>query len=102
MPFVAGVEAGAEIVMTGHFRVPAISRDPASLSDDWISIARDELGFEGVIITDDLRMLKSSGEEAYSDLATVAVAALWSTSEHPWLSNCRENRNDSSHWPKWL
>jgi beta-N-acetylhexosaminidase len=62
--------------MTGHFRVPAISRDPASLSDDWISIARNELGFEGVIITDDLRMLKSSGEEAYSDLATVAVAAL--------------------------
>ena len=76
VPFVAGVEAGAEIVMTGHFRVPAISRDPASLSDDWMSIARNELGFEGVIITDDLRMLKSSGEEAYSDLATVAVAAL--------------------------
>jgi beta-N-acetylhexosaminidase len=41
-----------------------------------MSIARTELGFEGVIITDDLRMLKSSGEEAYSDLATVAVAAL--------------------------
>lgn len=76
VPFAAGIGAGAEIVMTGHFRVPAVSRDPASLSDDWISIARNQLGFEGVIITDDLRMLKSSGEPAYSDLSVVAVAAL--------------------------
>ena len=76
LPFAAGIDAGAEIVMTGHFRVPAVSQDPASLSDDWITIAREELGFEGVIITDDLRMLKSSGEAAYSDLSAVAVAAL--------------------------
>jgi beta-N-acetylhexosaminidase len=41
-----------------------------------LRIAREELGFEGVIITDDLRMLNASGEPAYSDPGTVAVAAL--------------------------
>jgi beta-N-acetylhexosaminidase len=76
LPFIAGIDAGAELLMTAHIRVPAISQDPATLSDDWLRIAREELGFEGVIITDDLRMLNASGEPAYSDPGTVAVAAL--------------------------
>lgn len=75
-PFVAGIEAGAELVMMAHIRVTSISKDPASLSDDWIRILREDLAFEGVIITDDLRMLKRSGEEAYQDPATVMVQAL--------------------------
>jgi len=76
VPFIAGITAGAELLMTAHIRVPAISQDPATLSDDWLAIARNDLGFDGVIITDDLRMLQSSGEDAYSDLTVVAVAAL--------------------------
>jgi beta-N-acetylhexosaminidase len=62
--------------MTGHIRVPAISKDPASLSDDWVRILREDLGFEGVIITDDLRMLINSREDPYQDPAALAVAAL--------------------------
>ena len=76
LPFIAGIDAGVELVMTGHIRVPAVSKDPASVSDDWISILREDLGFEGVIITDDLRMLQSSGEAAFQDPALNAVAAL--------------------------
>jgi len=76
LPFIAGIGAGVELVMTGHLRVPSVSMDPASLSDDWISILRNDLGFEGVVITDDLGMLRASGEAAYADPATVAVAAL--------------------------
>lgn len=76
LPFVEGIAAGAELVMTAHIRVTTVSRDPASLSDDWIAILRTELGFDGVIITDDLRMLQSSGEEAYQDPAATMVAAL--------------------------
>ncbi|MBT5730633.1 MAG: glycoside hydrolase family 3 protein [Microbacteriaceae bacterium] len=76
LPFIAGIDAGVELVMTGHIRVPAVSKDPASVSDDWISILREDLGFEGVIITDDLRMLLSSGEAAFQDPALNAVAAL--------------------------
>jgi len=76
VPFVAGMRAGAQLLMMGHLRAPAISADPASLSDDWVAIAREDLGFKGVIITDDLRMLQASGEDAYADPAIVAVAAL--------------------------
>jgi beta-N-acetylhexosaminidase len=76
LPFEAGIAAGAELVMTGHIRVPAISKDPASLSDDWVRILREDLGFEGVIITDDLRMLINSREDQYQDPAVLAVAAL--------------------------
>ena len=75
-PFVAGSAAGADLVMMAHIRVTTVSKDPASLSDDWIGILRNDLGFDGVIITDDLRMLKRSGEEAYQDPATVMVQAL--------------------------
>jgi len=76
LPFEAGIEAGAELVMTGHIRVPSVSKDPASLSDDWVRILREDLGFEGVVITDDLRMLRNSGEEQYREPADLAVAAL--------------------------
>jgi beta-N-acetylhexosaminidase len=76
LPFEAGIAAGAELVMTGHIRVPSVSQDPATLSDDWVRILREDLGFEGVIITDDLRMLRNSGEAQYQDPAALAVAAL--------------------------
>jgi beta-N-acetylhexosaminidase len=76
LPFIAGIAAGAELVMTAHIRVPSLSLDPASLSDDWIALLRNELGFDGVIITDDLRMLQSSGEDAFQDPAATMVAAL--------------------------
>jgi len=76
LPFRAGIEAGAQLVMTGHIRVITVSKDPASLSNEWIDILRGDLGFDGVIITDDLGMLQASGEDAYQDLAATAVAAL--------------------------
>ena len=37
---------------------------------------RDELGFDGVMVTDDLGMLSASGVEAYRDPAANAVTAL--------------------------
>jgi len=76
LPFRAGVDSGVDVVMTAHIRVITVSKDPASLSNEWVDIVRDELGFEGVIITDDLAMLAASGEDAYQDPAATAVAAL--------------------------
>ena len=76
IPFEVGIQAGADLVMMGHIRVPAVSKDPATLSDDWVQILRRDLGFEGVIITDDLRMLLRSGEEEYQQAPALAVAAL--------------------------
>jgi beta-N-acetylhexosaminidase len=75
-PFVAGIAAGVEVVMMAHIRVATVSRDPASLSNDWIDILRRDLGFDGVVVSDDLSMLQSSGEPDYRDPAATRVGAL--------------------------
>ncbi|GAA3647269.1 glycoside hydrolase family 3 N-terminal domain-containing protein [Microbacterium marinilacus] len=75
-PFEAGIEAGAEMVMTGHLRFTEIDDAPASLSPRWYAILRDDLGFEGVAITDDLGMLLSSGDARYADPVRNAVTAI--------------------------
>lgn len=75
-PFRAGIDAGAELVMLGHLRYRAVDSEPASLSAAWVGILRDELGFDGLIVTDDMVMLQNSGEEAYADQAANAVASI--------------------------
>jgi len=75
-PFAAGIDAGAELVMLGHLRYSAIDAAPASLSAAWVGILRDELGFDGLIVTDDMVMLENSGEPEFSDQASNAVASL--------------------------
>jgi beta-N-acetylhexosaminidase len=75
-PFAAGIDAGAEFVMLGHLRYSAIDDAPASLSAVWNDILRDELGFDGIIVTDDMNMLEYSGEAAYRNQAANAVASI--------------------------
>ncbi|MGH3689452.1 MAG: glycoside hydrolase family 3 N-terminal domain-containing protein, partial [Microbacterium sp.] len=76
IPFAAGIDAGASLLMYGHLAYPAVDAPPASLSPKWHAIARDELGFEGVAVTDDLGMLLSSGDPAYADPVANGVAAI--------------------------
>lgn len=75
-PFSAGIEAGAQLLMFGHLSFPAIDPLPASLSPAWYRIAREDLGFRGVSITDDLGMLPRSGIPEYQDLGSLVVTAL--------------------------
>ena len=57
LPFEAGIKAGADSVMVTHNIVECMdSERPASLSPEVHRILREELGFRGVIITDDLGM----------------------------------------------
>lgn len=58
IPFKKAIEEGADAVMTAHILFPKIdSSNPATLSGKVINgILRESLGFEGVIITDDLTM----------------------------------------------
>lgn len=57
LPFKAGIKAGAEAVLVSHNTVTSIDRDnPASLSASIHNLLRNELGFTGIIITDDLDM----------------------------------------------
>ncbi|TQJ32055.1 glycoside hydrolase family 3 N-terminal domain-containing protein [Microbacterium sp. SLBN-146] len=75
-PFAAGIDAGAPLLMFGHLAYTAVDTTPASLSAEWHRIARDDLGFDGVMITDDLGMLEASGIPAYSDPVANAVSAV--------------------------
>lgn len=57
LPFKAGIRAGAPVVLVSHNIVKSMDAEhPASLSAAVHNILRDELGFSGLIITDDLYM----------------------------------------------
>ncbi len=57
LPFQAGINAKAEAVLVSHNIVSAIDKDkPASLSSAINKLLRDDLGFTGIVITDDLSM----------------------------------------------
>ncbi|MFF2051672.1 glycoside hydrolase family 3 N-terminal domain-containing protein [Leifsonia sp. NPDC058194] len=74
--FRAGIDAGAEVVMFGHLVYSQVDAEPASLSATWHRILRDEVGFHGITITDDLRMLQDTGLPKYQDAGANAVAAI--------------------------
>lgn len=76
VPFEAGIEAGAPLLMFGHLAYTSVDSAPASLSPEWHRIAREEMGFDGVAVTDDLGMLEASGIAAYADPVANAVTAL--------------------------
>ena len=75
-PFRAAVGAGVPMVMAGHLLYPAVdARRPASLSPRWMGLLREDLGFEGVIVTDDLAMAGASGGGTPDRAAVEAVKA---------------------------
>jgi beta-N-acetylhexosaminidase len=80
-PFQAGIDAGSELVMTGHLVFPAVDAAPASLSAEWHRILREELGFEGVVVTDDMLMLQHNGLAEYQDPGENAIRAVVSGSD---------------------
>ncbi len=73
-PFIAGMEAGADMVMTAHILLPQLdAENPATLSYAVTTeLLRGTLGFDGVIITDALEMGALAG---YTD-AEIAVRAI--------------------------
>jgi len=60
LPFAAGIAAGADAVMMAHVIYPQIAPEPAGYSARWIQqILRGELGFRGVVFSDDIGMAAS-------------------------------------------
>nr|WP_221377945.1 glycoside hydrolase family 3 N-terminal domain-containing protein [Actinoplanes polyasparticus] len=58
VPFRAAIAAGVRVVMTGHLLVPAYDAElPATLSRPILTgLLREELGFDGLIVTDGIEM----------------------------------------------
>lgn len=58
VPFAAAVEAGVDVVLVAHIRYPALDAENiASLSPAIIGgLLREELGFDGIVMSDDFRM----------------------------------------------
>jgi len=74
LPFVSCIEAGAGSVMVSHNIVTCMdAKYPASISPEVHRVLREELGFEGVILTDDLAM---QGISKYTDSTSAAVQAV--------------------------
>ena len=74
LPFKAGIEAGAPFVLVSHNIVNCMDPElPASLSPTVHKILREECGFDGIAITDDLAM---DAVKAYAKDGAVAVLAL--------------------------
>lgn len=62
VPFAAGIEAGADAVMLAHVVYPQVAPEPAGYSPRWINdILRTEMGFRGVVFSDDIGMAAAHG-----------------------------------------
>jgi beta-N-acetylhexosaminidase len=77
VPFRAAIQAGVASIMTAHVLVPALDEArPATLSrrivTGWL---REELGYQGVILTDDLEMKAVAASLGVPDAAVMALDA---------------------------
>lgn len=75
--FAAIIATGnVQMLMTAHVGVPALDLQfPATVSPTIIADLRDRLGYEGVIITDDLAMQAISDRWGYAEAAVLALNA---------------------------
>ncbi|MGW7412177.1 glycoside hydrolase family 3 protein [Streptomyces sp. NPDC054863] len=75
-PFAEGFAAGAKAVMTGHIRLPQVDDLPATLSRRVVTgLLREELGYEGVVISDALEMAPILDRWGFGGAAVLAWSA---------------------------
>ena len=77
LPFRAAIEGGVPAVMVGHILVEALDAQyPASLSPRVVDgLLRSTLGFDGVVVTDDLTMGAVANSYPMGEAAVLAVEA---------------------------
>lgn len=59
--------------MTGHIRFAALDEAPATASSRMVSIIRERIGFDGLLVTDDIGMNALSGTEPERAAASIAA-----------------------------
>ncbi|AEJ61671.1 glycoside hydrolase family 3 domain protein [Spirochaeta thermophila DSM 6578] len=76
LPYRILIREGLPAVMVGHLNFPLLSKNdlPATLSSHVISLLREKLDFQGLVITDDLYMM--GARVAGEDIPHIVVEAL--------------------------
>jgi beta-N-acetylhexosaminidase len=75
-PFRAAIAAQVATIMTAHVLVPSLDDQvPATLSKRIVGLLRDELRFQGVVLSDDLEMKAVAASYSVPDAAVRAIAA---------------------------
>jgi beta-N-acetylhexosaminidase len=77
VPFRAAIEAGVAAIMTAHILVPAYDEaSPATLSPRIVNgVLKKELGFGGLVVSDDLGMKAVSARYGLADATVRAIGA---------------------------
>lgn len=76
VPFEAAIASGTRVVMTAHVRYPALDDPPATLSRRIVTdLLRDEMGFDGVVMSDGLDMAAIARTVGRAEGAVRALAA---------------------------
>ncbi|MFF6997229.1 glycoside hydrolase family 3 protein [Streptomyces sp. NPDC008313] len=77
VPFRAAIAAGSRAVMSAHILVPALDPDrPATLSRRILTgLLREELGYDGLIVTDGMEMRAIAGTYGIERGSVLAIAA---------------------------
>lgn len=77
VPFRAAIEARVASIMTAHILIPALDVDrPATLSPAIVGgLLREQLGYDGLILSDDLEMKAIAGRYGMREATVAAIAA---------------------------
>ena len=77
VPFKAAIQAGVASIMTAHVLIPAVDGErPATLSPALVDgMLKQELGYGGLVLSDDLEMKAISERYAPGEAAAAAIAA---------------------------
>ena len=77
VPFEQAIAAGTDFIMAGHIKTPNATTDglPATLSAEMLGILRNDLGFDGIIITDAMNMGAIIDAYGSGESAVMAVQA---------------------------
>lgn len=77
IPFKYAIDNGVEMIMVGHLYLPQLDKDyVASISKNIVTkLLREELGFNGVVVTDDMIMEGVKGKYPTNESAIKAIEA---------------------------